>query len=216
VFQNALVADPRKNNTSHTRLQTRLRIKSNTFQLRDQCDVCNEDSADDQDDDDDDDEDEETKKTKKHCHCSLFQPSPDLLASLTDGQPNRRCREAEEKKRNKKEEELFIGELNYREMGGKAKEKQDLKNEVKKMKIMQKVRKEKEAKNAEKEEREKLAKKKQTKEVSGDALVKLNISPLLFIGTCIVRPRQRSGSREGGQEESSCQEEAGAGVGESS
>ena len=154
-MQNALVGDPRKNRTSHLRLTTRLRIKSNTYTLREDCERCTEDLEDVKHDTKDDDE-QDSKARKNHCHCSIFQPSSGLMASIKDGQPWQRCSAAEEKERKSKKEKKVIGKLNYRQLGGEEREKRDLRKEVEKLRHQQKKKKQVEAKEkADKVNREK-------------------------------------------------------------
>ena len=149
----------------------RLRIKSNTHQLKEECEKCNKDDDedtvkdDDEDtvkDDNDESDDKEDSKNLKHCHCSLFKPSPKLLASVKDGQPYQRCKAAEEVESKKRKEEQFLGELNYKEFGGEKKEKADLKKEVLKMKRLEKIQKEEELKHKAKKDQERLTQKKQS------------------------------------------------------
>jgi hypothetical protein len=100
---NGLTGDPRKCNTTHTRLAVRLRIKSNVYQMRFMCKRCEESEV----LDDDDDTEAESEPTRKinlgHCHCSLWKPSDDLVASTSGGQPRSKREEKEEKAKKRKE-----------------------------------------------------------------------------------------------------------------
>ena len=85
----------------------RLRIKSNVYQMRFECKRCEESEELYDDDDDTEAESEPTRKINlRHCHCSLWKPSDDLVASMSGGQPRSRyleelakIREAENSKK---------------------------------------------------------------------------------------------------------------------
>ena len=167
-IQHALVGDPHKNATSQLRLQARMRIKSHTFQLKDLCKKC-EKEEEDMDEEDEEDEEEDDVKEKKGscpCHCSIFQPSEELLASMKGGLPRKRYR-AELKKRNvEKTEKSLVGEHNYEELGGAVKEKQDLRKQVDRWKRNMKKLKEAQAKKAAAKEKDKVEEARMAKEVS--------------------------------------------------
>ena len=110
-IMHSLLADPRTNRTKQKRLQARLKIRSNVHNLRNKCTSCKEvkvkkwkrkeskknkdDEYDDEDldtgEDVDGEVDDKIKDEKSsHCHCPLFEVDDDLLASMNDGQPNKR------------------------------------------------------------------------------------------------------------------------------
>ena len=71
-----------------------MRIKSNIYQQRFECQRCleAEDNTEQDGEEDQDESDEKTddKKRQKHCHCPLWSPSPELVESMSAGQPSRR------------------------------------------------------------------------------------------------------------------------------
>ena len=176
--QHGLVADPHKNNTSQLRLQARMRIKSNTFELKEDCEKCDiaeeEDEESEGEEEEDDDEEEETKKKKRTfcpCHCSLFQPGEELLVSMKGGQPNRRYTADKKQKKSRKTEEKVVGEQNYEDLGGLVKEKRDLKSEVEKWRRNLKKQKEKKDKDDATKKRDQAEKDRTAREVSLDAKI---------------------------------------------
>lgn len=94
-IMNGIVSDARRSCTSQQRLEDRVRVKSNIYQLRFDCERCKK-----PDEKIEDNVEEPTeKKRQKHCHCPLWKPSEKLVASMCGGQPSRRYKE--ELKRNK-------------------------------------------------------------------------------------------------------------------
>ena len=148
-----------------------MRIKSHTFQLKDQCVKCEEGVEDIEDSEDsEDEEDEDVKDSERKgsclCHCSLFQPSVELLATMKGGMPGKRSKAEQKKRKREKAEKKSVGEHNYEELGGVAKEKQDLKKQVEKWKRNLKKHKETEVKKAAAKEKDKIEQARIAKEVS--------------------------------------------------
>ena len=125
-IQHGLVGDPLKNKTSQLRLQMRMRIKTNTFLLKQKCEQCIDVKKEESDDEDDEEE------ASCRCHCTMFKPSESLLASMSGGQPSRRYKAEEKEKRKVKADVEATGVNNYRELGGQEKEKKDLKEMLEK------------------------------------------------------------------------------------
>ena len=151
-IQNSLVGDGRRNQCSQDRLNGRMLIKSHNFLLRKHCQPCTErqreiengslEAVEQHDEEDDDMEDDENNVSGKklgklrHCHCSLFRPSPELLNYMGDGQPKQRFNVEQMARR--KERERIEGEKRIRreiQAGGRA---QQLKAAVDRLKKVQK------------------------------------------------------------------------------
>ena len=76
---NGLTGYSRKSSTQQSKLAARMRIKSNVYQLKFDCEHCQEDDV----NDNEEDEKEEDKKVKKNCHCFLWKPSVSLVDSMS-------------------------------------------------------------------------------------------------------------------------------------
>ena len=98
-IQNSLVGDARRNRCTQARLNMTMRIKTNVFKLRSECDSCikrENKLVDDEEEEEGVNDEEETKTTHgrlKHCHCSLFRPSPELMEFMSEGQPKQRYKD---------------------------------------------------------------------------------------------------------------------------
>ena len=116
--QNSLVGDARRNQCSQGRLNARMLIKSNNFQLRKTCEPCIErekeieagsleiaEHAEEQDDAEDEENNNKERGGGKlrHCHCSLFRPSDELIHYMSTGQPARRYKADQAAKREERE-----------------------------------------------------------------------------------------------------------------
>ena len=128
-LMNWMVADKTKNRTSHERLEARLGLKSHNNNLKHDCRKCQaikekkavdkelesetSESSDDEDDNiEGEDEEKVVKKKKKHisrhCHCSQFKVSNELLLFMGDGQPNKRYKANEKMKRDASKAEQVL------------------------------------------------------------------------------------------------------------
>ena len=90
-LQNFLFSDKRKNSTGQLRLQARLNMKSNVLCLRNKCCECNEGKQMSDKTEDDLEHSDELGGTvaKKHCHCSLFEITDELLLAMSNGKPHK-------------------------------------------------------------------------------------------------------------------------------
>ena len=151
--QNSLVGDGRRNKCSQGRLNGRMLIKSHNFQLRRSCQPCldrqkeiERGSLEQEDEEDEDLEDDENNVRGKklvnlrHCHCSLFRPSPELLSYMSDGQPRQRYM-LEQKAKREERERIESEKRARREVQAGGREKQ-LKAAVERLKNLKKKAKE--------------------------------------------------------------------------
>ena len=160
--QNSLVGDGRRNKCSQERLNGRMLIKSSNFQLRRDCQACVERLKEiedgsgtlkllEQEKEDEDVEDDENNVSGlklgklKHCHCSLFRPSPELLNYMSAGQPYQRY-QLEQRAKREERERIESEKRVRREVQVVGREKQ-LKAAVQRLKAMKKKADEKERKN---------------------------------------------------------------------
>ena len=99
-LMNAVLGDSRRGSTGHKKLEDRVRIKSTIYQCRYSCPKCEdiqkgqhvEDSS------------NKSEKRQRHCHCPLWKPSEELVASMTGGQPCRQYKEGIKIRREKNKE----------------------------------------------------------------------------------------------------------------
>ena len=186
--QHALVGDSHKNSTSQLRLQMRMRIKSSSFQLIDECKKCNTGEENEEVEGEEGEDEEGEKKSSCPCHCSQFEPSDDMLAKMKGGQPNRSYRKDLDEQKKKNSEASAVGELNYVEIGGAVKEMKDLKVHVEKWK-----------KNIRKQREEEVEKEADRVKAKSDRIIIIRLS---ISGPSLVRRLPGRGQEgEGGQEE---------------
>ena len=144
---NFFLADPRTANTKQLRMKARLFNKSYNNNLRYECNSCEINEVEkrkfekikfeamleemDGEVDNGSDDNEDTTSNKKdttHCHCKLFEVSQPLLASMKDGQPWRRYKEEDIKKRQLKEADK--AERERARLGDDKRKEEDLKEEL--------------------------------------------------------------------------------------
>ena len=198
--QHALVGDSHKNSTSQLRLQMRMRIKSSSFQLIDECKKCNTGEENEEVEGEEGEDEEGEKKSSCPCHCSQFEPSDDMLAKMKGGQPNRSYRKDLDEQKKKNSEASAVGELNYVEIGGAVKEMKDLKVHVEKWKKNIRKQREEEVEKEADRVKAKSDRNRMSKEVScGMIIIRLATS---ISGPSLVRQLPGRGQEgEGGQEE---------------
>lgn len=109
---NSILADPRTRCTKQLRLQTRLKMRSSTHNLRLKCEDCkqvklqkwqrkNETDTNETSDEEEEEEEEQEKviKGEKSSHCHLFEVDEELMAKMKNGQPWQRYKDDLKKKR---------------------------------------------------------------------------------------------------------------------
>ena len=121
---NQIFNDPKKHAMSQAKLKSRLAVMSQTTQSGKTCARCSaadlERRA------------EENPNRKRvqinHCHCSLMQPDPELIAKLVSGEPSKLYHRKEERRRNEEAAEKEV--LEERKVDDQAVAERDLKREV--------------------------------------------------------------------------------------